>query len=158
MSESFGQLGWVLQLESGASQRHVTGFSKYDLSARQPHLRGYALLDAHVCAKLARLTRDGIRATNDDQIEQHPDNIHDHGSWLIGIPVEEANRGDEQGQEIHQDQSDVGACNARIEVALLNQSPFRRYVELAELGVHEGEQRGPQDVWRQNGFVYLVPE
>ena len=90
----------------------------------KPHLRVYVLIDAHVCAKLARLKRDGIRATNDDHIEQHPDNIHDHGSGLIGIPVEESNRGDEQGQDIHQDQSDVGPCNARIEVALLDDVPL----------------------------------
>src|ERR1700677_4888681 len=77
---------------------------------------------------------------------------------MTGIPEEEPERRNGQRQYIQENEKDIGSSDAAIEIALAHDSPLCRDVELAKLGIDEGEQSRPEDVRGENGFVNFIPE
>ena len=130
--------------------------------------------DADRVTALAALPGDGCGDAEDDEVEAHPDEIHDDGADMAAVvhagedvhgpgyagagKLDESRNRAKDAKDVHRDHEEKGAGDAVVEETAVDDSALRGHVEAAEFGVDEGEKGGDEDVRRKNRLVDLVPE
>ena len=78
------------------------------------------------------------------------------GMLRIGHEEPVGNR--KQPAKVQEQQPARRGCDLPIELGFSRRVALAGYIELAKLGIHQRQQGRSKDIWRQNGFVDLIPE
>ena len=148
----------LLQLQPQATEGIVGARGVQDAAIGQVQGGGQGGSDPVHFAHLARFSGHANGGPQHEQAVGGPNQVHHHRGSLVGVPPKQAHQAHAKGGDVEHHQDGVGQGGGPVKVGALHQPTLGRDVELAQLGVDDGQGGGQGHVPGQHRLVHLGPE
>ena len=153
------------QLHGEAAAGDVDGLAGNDAAVAERDADGRGEIDAHMLASLAGFAGDGDADAEDDDVEGGPEGVGDDGAGVGAVPqpaeagdVQEAGMTISRPSALKASSTMKGWAMRASKKVCVTMPPLLVTLNLPGFGIEERDERGQQDVGREDGLVDLVPE